>query len=459
VKGVLRLGLAGRGALGWCCLAAPLVIGCGDGLSVQRPTDVTLEKSTSVATVVTVKFGTPAPSTAYVEYGPTTAMGYSTPMETEPKTDHSLLLAGLRADTSYTYRIVTWDGREAGASEVSAFRTDALPAELPNFTQTGGGLDRFVVVPLVGGPPTVAILDAEGQVVWYHEDERGLDIHRAILAADAASVLYDASLLGEDSTPDSEIVRVGLDGTEIESFPVPYLAGDFVELEDGTLAAIAMEDPGSSGTLRGDQIVEISPQGDVSTVFSTADCFDEARDIGDGSGSVWTLANAIDYVKVGDEESYYVGLENLSSIVKVDRASGDCSWVVGSTAPTLAFADGSRVFRHQHQFTTYGDSLLVMDNDGDPNEARLVEYALDLDATTATETRIVRSSPAVHVAAFGEPTRISGGDLFVSWGSAGRLELITEDDESTWRVEAPEGTSFGYHHLVGSLYAGPVRTP
>ncbi len=443
-----------------CCGAALAVSACGDELAARRPTGVSVEKSPDIATLVTVTFGTTEASTAYVEYGPTPSMAYSTPMETDPAVAHADMLLGLQADTTYYYRVVTWDGDDAGASEILTFRTGSLPSKLPALSLEGGGLERYVVVPLQGGAPTVAIIDTDGQIVWYHEDDRGLEIHRAVLSVDGTSVLYDASLLGEDSTPDSEIVRVGLDGEEKESFSVPYLAGDFVERADGTIAAIAMEEPSGSDP-RGDRIVEIAPGGDNSTVFTTADCFDPAVDVGDSTGAVWTFANALDYSETADEDVYYVSLENLSSIARVDRQTGSCDWVVGATGGTLDFADGSTPFLHQHQFAAYGDRLLVMDNDANADESRVVEYQLDLTAMTVAETRVLLPDPSVHVDAFGEPTRLPNRDWFVSWGSAGRLELVNEDDESLWRVEAPSDWSFGYHTLTksNSLYSSASRVP
>jgi hypothetical protein len=68
-------------------------------------------------------------------------------------------------------------------------------------------------------------------------------------------------------------------------------------------------------------------------------CFDPAVDQGDSSEQGWTFANALDYDSV--EGAYYLGLRNFSSIVKVSRATGECEWVLGTTASTFEFASGS----------------------------------------------------------------------------------------------------------------------
>ena len=134
-----------------------------------------------------------------------------------------------------------------------------------------------MVVPVLGAITAVTIINADGHIVWYHTDDRKLDFYRARLSVDGKSLLYNAAKISGEPSPDSEIVRVSLDGTQTTSIPIPLLAHDFVEHPDGTLAALAFEDRDVDGMrMRGNKLVEVAPDGTQRTVWSSWNCFDPA---------------------------------------------------------------------------------------------------------------------------------------------------------------------------------------
>lgn len=434
------------------------LLGCGESDAVRRPTDVRAELAADIATVVRVTWRTDTATVGYVEYGPGPEMDWSTPLETTPSLEHAQLLLGLHGDTPYAFRVVTWDGREAGASPVLSVHTGDIPAELPTFSQSGAGLEQLVVLPLRGAKPGVVIVDATGEVVWYHLDASGLSPLRARLSADKSSVLYNQVNVDEPSEA-SAIVRVALDGSEERSIPVPFLGHDFLELPDGTLAALTAE-PGADGA-RDDSIVEVDSAGNVSKVWSVSDCFDPALMPGDGSASAWAYANALDYVDAEEpaERAYYVGLRNFSSIVKVSPETGTCSWVLGTTAATLEFAADTRAFARQSGFDVYGNRVLVMDDGAASDASRVVEYELDVAAGTATERQSYIEPTGGNVGELGAATRLVDGTWFVDWASLGRAELVqAKGGSSLWQVSA-EGAQFGYHTLAETLYPADSRRP
>jgi hypothetical protein len=112
---------------------------------------------------------------------------------------------------------------------VDTIHTGPLPVGLPSLRQTGDGYDGFVIVPILGATTAVVIIDAQGNIVWYHSDARQLDFYRARLSVDGKSVLYNAAKISGEPSPASELVRVSLDGTPLGSIPIPLLAHDFVE--------------------------------------------------------------------------------------------------------------------------------------------------------------------------------------------------------------------------------------
>lgn len=439
-------------ALLLCALLAPLA-GCSDDQAEgPHAEDVTAQVDASIATVVHVSWKTSGETRGRVEYGSSGEFEFSTPVEAKPSLDHEVTLLGLVEDTVYDYRVVL-EEPAAGPGATQQIRTGTLPGGMPRLSVDGEGADQWIVVPILGATTAVTIVDPAGNIVWYHKDDRDLDFYRARLSIDGKSLLYNAASVSGDPSEDSELVRVALDGSGSSSVPVPLLAHDFVEHADGTIGAIVVEYRDFEGTeLRGDSIVEVDESGNIETVWSAWDCFDPSEVLGEDPDHGWTFANALDYDPV--ENAYYLGMRNFSSIVKIDRKTGNCEWVLGSTAATLQFASGSARFLHQHQFQLVGDHLLVMDNDGSPgNASRILEYALDFDANEAREVWSYTAEPVVYSFVLGEPTRLANGNTFVNWSAAGQMDLVDEDGKALWKMNTEVGYVFGFNTLASSLYA------
>jgi hypothetical protein len=427
--------------------------GCDDGETVAI-SGVEARLSDVISTVVVVTWETNIPATGHVEYGATQACELSTPVESEAATSHEAVLLGLTAEQEWSYRVVSEAGGARAETEVASIATGALPAELPVLTAIGGGNDRYIVTPLIGAADAVVILNPEGQYVWYYFDSRGLDIYRARLSLDGQSVIYNAANISGDPAESSEIVRVSLDGEEESSIPIPRLAHDFVELPDGTIGAIAVEYRELGGNqIRGDQIVEATPDGDVSVRWSAWDCFDPEVDVGDDPEAGWTFSNALDYD--AEDDAYYLGMRNLSGIVKISRQTGECEFVFGGVASTIEFAAGSSRFLHEHQFEWNGDHVLVFDNDGaEGRVSRVLEYQVDFDNAVAEQTWSYTADPPVFCFVLGDVARLDDGSVFVSWSVAGQLERVSPEGESLWRLNTQLGYAFGFMSLLTDPYGG-----
>jgi hypothetical protein len=438
----------------FACGTLLLLASCSDDSSSVEPQSVTAEVSPEIATVLSVRWKTPAPAVGYVEYGPTEALGFKTPLEQDATIDHEQALLGLTSDTQYYYRVVIWDGDEAGRSKLQSVSTGNLPVGLPQLDRTGTGHNQFTIVPILGrstGVTAVTILNPEGEIVWYQTDDRDLDFYRARLSRDGKSIIYNAASISGNPAENSELVRVALDGSSQSSIPVPLLAHDFVELPDGTLAAMVVEYRDFEGErLRGDQIVEVSADGELTPVWSSWDCFDPAVHRGDDPEQGWTFGNALDYDPA--ENAYYLGMRNFSSIAKIPRGSRSCEWVLGLVGSTFEFAPGAARFLHQHQFQLRGNRLLVLDNDGNPNASRVLEYELDLERNVATQVWSYVSNPSVRTFVLGEPIRFDNGDTFINWSAAGQMERVTAAGEVSWQVNAGIGFVFAFNTLAETLY-------
>ena len=105
--------------------------------------------------------------------------------------------------------------------------------------------------------------------------------------------------------------------------------------------------------LLGNHIVEIARDGTPTEVWDSWDRFDPCVDLSDElyETSVrepgWTFTNALDYDE--DTDSYLVSIRHSSTIASIDRATGQCNWIFGST-PSATTVPTGEVMLHEHQF-------------------------------------------------------------------------------------------------------------
>lgn len=405
--------------------------------------EVVATVSEAIPTVVTVTWTTEAPSVGGVRWA-----GGLTFTEPEATTTHAVVVRGLRADSRYTLELLV-DGEVGGTVEVT---TGPLPSELPSLSATGAGdLGGWVAAPFLGAVVAPAILDPQGNVVWWTFDSRGLDTYRVRPLADGSGVVYNAASISGDPSEDSALVKVSWDGTRVEELPVPLLAHDFVELPDGSFAALQTRYGEHEGQeVRGDAIVRVDLDGTVTELWNSWDCFDPAvhGDPFDVQG--WTFANALDYDPA--DGSFWLGMRTFSSIAHVDPVTRTCDWVFGDTAATFGPGDGSEHFLHQHQFFRTDDTLLVFDNDGAEGfESRVLEYHFDPATETADQVWEYVADPPVYTFVLGEPVRLADGGTVVTWSASGQIDHLDAAGELAYRVNVGMGYAFGFMTLQDGL--------
>ncbi len=435
------------------------LVACGGGAQASscgvpvKISDVTAELCPDISTVVTVRWTTDLESVGYVSFGPGDDLSMNTVLESTPATEHEAVLLGIPTETLASYQVVVAaDDGSVITSDVEEITTGLPPTGLPELTLTGGGHDSYQVLPVIGGSTGPVIIDGEGRYLWWSFDDSGLDVYRARLSVDGQSLLYNAASVSGDPSDESMLIRVSLCGSEVTPIEVPLLAHDFVEHPDGTLGAMVVEYRGEGDDeIKGDQIIEIAPDGTQTQVWSAWDCFDPEVHIGDDQEYGWTFANALDYDPV--EQAYYLSLRNFSSIVRIDRATASCDWVFGNVAATIEPAAGSASFLHEHQFELLDGSFLVFDNDGSTAmESRVLEYEFDPAEPTAEQIWEYVSDPSVFSFVLGDVHRLDDGDTLVTWSVNGQLERVTPEGESTWRLQTGLGYAFGFNTVLEDLY-------
>lgn len=420
-----------------------------------------VDVSEVIGSVVALRWSTATETGGRVEFGPTDALGRQVLDPAGTAVTHEVTLLGLVADTEYHYRVVATEGDEEIGSSDGTFLTGSLPGELvgidlqvevPSPEEAHGG---FIAVPLISQVSIPTIVDGEGNPVWWHVDETPHEtITTVYLTTDRKSVIYNSFHMQGDDDDDGEtpekMVRVSLDGREVERIDAPHHTHDFAELPDGTLAYIAEDRKDFDGELiRGDKIVELHPDGTSEDAWSVWDHFDYDPEQEPQAGTGYTHANALDYLPA--EDAYYVSLRSQSCIVKIDRATGQVVWTLGSYLSDFEFV-GSYPISDQHQFHVLGENVLIFDNGFVEDQAsRAVEWSLDTGAGTADLAWSHYTDPVLYIISGGDVTRLPSGNTLITWSSAGQIDEVDPEGDLVWRLFTFVGYGVGFTQWIGDI--------
>jgi len=455
---LLLLGTLGLWPLG--CLAPP-----GEEMYEYIDEGIEVEASVSelVPTVIVVRYEVDLPDLkeTSVRFGSHPWCSQSATSYRRADGSFEAFLVGSKSSSEVFYRVVATTSDGAYSTHTESLFTGPLPPDLPEIEAVSYDpvktTDGFVIISLIGEPFVEAILDQDGDYVWFHRVAPGTQmVTRARLSVDGRSVLYlrenEVYCPCDEYEPANHIVRVSLDGSVVEEIPIGNGHHDFDELPDGTLAVVTADVREANGLwVQGARILEIAPDGQTRMPWSLWD-HDHCPDwmVGEDANCDWVHANAIDYDP--REDVYYLGMAGTSSIWKIRREDGQVLWQLGAGSPDFEVVDEeTRWFSGQHQFDVTDRGLIVFDNCAGPS-TRVVEY--QLDELTGTAREIWQHVPVegFMVYAMGEVRRIESDLTLVTWSTAGQVDLITDEHEVIWRLNVEMGAGFGYSSWLGSLY-------
>ncbi len=184
-----------------------------------------------------------------------------------------------------------------------------------------------------------------------------------------------------------------------------------------------------------------------------------------------THANAL---AVAGDGNILLSLRHYSSVVKIDRETGDVVWILGGKGNQFTFmnehaSNAPTYFSYQHDIDVLPNGNLTLFDNGNqhsPEYSRGVEYSLDEKNMIATMVWEYRHTPDVYASAMGSVERLPNGNTLIGWGQATGtgIPALTEvhpDNSTALEFILPAG-QFCYraykYHWVSQTPAASVPT-
>jgi hypothetical protein len=397
---------------------------------------------------------------------------------------HEALLVGLVGEEDYVVQVDSVGEGGRYQSERLPLRPEPLPDALPDVglwqegDSAGSGFSLTVILQYPDA--VIALLDSQGQYVWWQEVE-DVGALRALFDPATQSVSY----VGRASGGGKALWRCALDGVpeELVALPSPHhdikldpAGGWYVITYDERVVTASGEvlDPGEEGgddegddeeggdddeerggddededsvTVLGDAVLHVSPDGrSFEVVWSSWDEFPYAGSAMSGvSGLEYPHTNSLDIdAETGD---LLLSLYLADAIVRVDPTSGRSRWVMGGERSDWRFDDGEGFSRQHSPLLLDGGSRLALFDNGDGGEdgafAEAVIYALDPDTLRARREWAYSEGGVHQRVTMGSVVPTEGGGALVSWGSDATLSRVTAEGQLQ-SVLALDGLAFGY---------------
>ncbi len=168
-------------------------------------------------------------------------------------------------------------------------------------------------------------------------------------------------------------------------------------------------------------------------------------------------ANLVDLIHGNAFDVDYAGnivfsMRHLSSIIKIDRQTGNVDWILGGKQNQFTFlnehqSNSPNYFSFQHDVHILPNGDITMFDNGNqhtPPYSRAVEYKLDEENKTADLVWEYRHNPDIYSFAMGSVQKLSNGNTFIGWGyaSANGAPAITElhpDNSTALEINLPLG--------------------
>lgn len=362
-------------------------------------------------------------------------------------TEHEVLLLGLPELSEVS--LAPSSGDVQGPAIL--IETGPSPAGFPKLETTHLVSDALMPGYILGcsaiDGPEIFVMDREGRLVWWwRSGDKDHVMTSCRPTPDGDGVTFGWYYKYLDVEP-AEFRTITWDGQERASIPAEFAHHTFTQLEDGTLATLELDirETETYGTVIGDQLVEISPDGSRRIVFSSWD--HQTPEPNEGwvnwgiytTGHDWSHANGVFYD--APRERYLVTFAHLDTLWAIDRWTG--AQLADADRATFIPEDSRFHYAHAPRITEAGTLMLMSGQMGLLGENHIAEFLVDEDLTTFEEVWSYGRGEGIKALAMGEGRPLPNGNVLANFGSAGVLREVSAEGELLWNMSGGLGVILG----------------
>jgi hypothetical protein len=242
----------------------------------------------------------------------------------------------------------------------------------------------------------------------------------------------------------ARLVKVSMDGLDIETIELPNAHHDFTVTPDGGIVFIRKSEDDC------DEIMKRSSDGSLTPVFRVADAF--GGNLEGGMSGDRCHTNSIHYNELDD--SFTFSVLNMNCYVKVS-AAGELQWVLGGEFSDFG-GDGAEWSR-QHGHHWLGENRLLLFNNGGPGTNASLALEVELDPDQGVAQQVFSYAGGYASGVLGDVWRLANGNTLVAYSTAGVIHQVNPQGSLVAELTWPLGGAFGYVNHRSSLYGPPQR--
>jgi hypothetical protein len=352
------------------------------------------------------------------------------------------------------YRVVVDFDREVVETGLHTITTGALPEGLPVPTLTQGDAEHWYAEGhylfgsinqhpggWVGGHYWSWIIDRQGRVVWARPTPNQNWTIFLRQSRDGSAFLIDEATYWSawDGGANSQVLRMRIDGTLVETVATPGLHHAFTELPGGLLAWGAVYQG------QNEKLVRHDAKGNIVDIW---DCREWLATMG---AVEFCQSNTLYWHEPTD--TFLYSFYTNSSVVEIDHDSGDTLRVFGQIngAWDIDPAEAMMQWQHGVYYTDQG-TLLLSTESMEAWETVVREYEVDDTTDTLVEIWNYGVGEGLSASTAGEAHRLPNGNTLHNYGSAGVVKEVTSDKTLVWRVDWQGDRMLGRTTYIEDLY-------
>jgi len=427
------------------------------------PGSLSVRQHDTIGSILIASWTQETKGQGHVEYNFDDDIWMLTPTAEYEVGSHEVLLLGIPYQTDVAIRLVMQTENGEKHSEVISEETADMPPGLPvpelvtAVPSLYYGQGQFLYTSINGSPGGwtggqfwQVIIDRQGRVVWAMKTP---DQHWTLwtqVSYDGDDLMWDESTVWSwASSEPSQVHRMKIDGTILESYETPGLHHAWDELADGSIIWGAIINSNE------EWLQKLSMDGTEQTVWRCSDFEVEMQgETGYSchSNSWWWHEPTDTYLvsfpsSAGDVRDTVLHIDNIGQTIDTWGRLGD--W---------AFADEQTTFDYQHGVTfTETGNLLVSTKlhtsnpyyQSNLDTLAVREYALDYKTKTLIEVWSFGEDQGIAGNTAGEAHRLSNGNTLHNYGSGARTREITPEGQLVWDLKWTNGDSEGSGRLQG----------